>query len=310
MFATPLKSVLFGLASLLVASDANGNDACDLGNATQSGARVIGGRNARIGAWPWQVSVRAWSDHLCGGTVVGDRWILTAAHCLDPRFQTDRPGQHFTVQAGTHLRLIDAEDRPEGVKVVAVDDVFVPPGWNGDASTGLDIALLRLEEPVTDASVRPLELGEGAPPAAGSCAVVTGWGRTGRVPPASPQRTRMAVPQTLPNWLQEVGLPIVSAETCRPGFPALQSTMLCAGYAEGGRDACGGDSGGPLVVKGESGGWQLAGVVSQGDGCAVPGRYGVYTAVAPFRSWIRCVIAGAESQSCWDGALPSSPARR
>lgn len=85
-------------------------------------------------------------------------------------------------------------------------------------------------------------------------------------------------------------MPLVSRNTCQAGYQDLgytiTSRMLCAGYTQGGIDACKGDSGGPLVCrKGTK--WYLTGVVSWGVGCARKGRYGVYSDVMNLKKWLQ-----------------------
>ncbi|MBF0302854.1 MAG: serine protease, partial [Desulfamplus sp.] len=91
-----------------------------------------------------------------------------------------------------------------------------------------------------------------------------------------------------PAQLQEVDLPLVFNDECAAVFEEGEITdnMLCAGFAEGGKDACFGDSGGPLVVPYAKGGYNLIGIVSWGYGCAQPNSYGVYTRVSKMRDWI------------------------
>ena len=92
---------------------------------------------------------------------------------------------------------------------------------------------------------------------------------------------------TLENNLREVQVPIVSNETCKDSYgDIITSNMLCAGYPEGGKDACLGDSGGPLMVPAADNSWLLTAVVSFGVGCAQPDSYGVYTRVRPYLDWI------------------------
>jgi secreted trypsin-like serine protease len=93
--------------------------------------------------------------------------------------------------------------------------------------------------------------------------------------------------ETLENNLREVQVPIVSNETCNDSYGGIITpNMLCAGYPEGGADACFGDSGGPLMVPSDDNNWLLTAVVSFGVGCAQPESYGVYTRVRPYLEWI------------------------
>ena len=108
---------------------------------------------------------------------------------------------------------------------------------------------------------------------------VTGWGKTEE--------------GTLSATLCKTTVPYVTNAECNtPGSydGAIRTGMLCAGFREGGTDACGGDSGGPLVWHSPSG-TILAGVVSWGVGCAQANKYGVYTRVSAYRDWITRAIA-------------------
>ena len=98
----------------------------------------------------------------------------------------------------------------------------------------------------------------------------------------------LASAETLENNLREVEVPIVSNETCIDSYGEgiITPNMLCAGFAEGGKDACLGDSGGPLMVPSADNSWLLTAVVSFGVGCAQPDNYGVYTRVKPYLEWI------------------------
>ncbi|MBK8049191.1 MAG: serine protease [Anaerolineales bacterium] len=116
--------------------------------------------------------------------------------------------------------------------------------------------------------------------AAGKPAVVTGWGNT----------------QSFPQWpdgLRQVTVPLVAREACDvayqdTGYPpgTITDTMICAGVEEGGKDSCQGDSGGPLVVEDSFLGWWQVGVVSWGEGCALPQIPGVYAHAPAFTDWI------------------------
>lgn len=94
--------------------------------------------------------------------------------------------------------------------------------------------------------------------------------------------------------LRQVVVKIISPQVCkRRGWYSksfYEPTMLCAGYAAGGRDACLGDSGGPLQCFDMGGRWKLAGVVSYGNGCAKKNKPGVYTSIAKLLNWIKAYI--------------------
>ena len=92
----------------------------------------------------------------------------------------------------------------------------------------------------------------------------------------------------------EVEVPIIGVEKCQELYmkdSPVAPTNICAGYDEGGKDACTGDSGGPLVCSDAEGDWVLHGVTSWGTGCAEAGHPGVYTRVESYIGWINDVTS-------------------
>ncbi|KAJ8939284.1 hypothetical protein NQ318_014932 [Aromia moschata] len=228
-----------------------------------TGGRIVGGHDADIADYPYQLSLIYKSfGHFCGAALISPNWALTAAHCM-----LDITASDLTVHAGSSYRNSDDGQIVNVSKIISHADFVYRTGDS-------DIALLQLASDVTiqNASTIPLA---SASPQASAVAVVTGWGTTS-------ENANFEA-----DVLQVVQVPIVSREDCQTAYSVNQDditdTMLCAGYlGVGGKDACTGDSGGPLVVDGA-----LSGVVSRGRGCAEPAYPGVYTDVFYFREWIR-----------------------
>ncbi len=241
--------------------------------------RVLGGDDAQEGEWPSMVALvrvgnRPLASRLfCGGTVVAERWVLTAAHCL---FTTggfiENPSSIRVVADVLDLRDDDFADE------VIVSNIFVHPEY--DNTIGLppnDIALLEL---ATAVSAPPSKLFAGDTTLyTGSLGFIVGWGATAFV---------NNVGTDLPGRLQDATVPLVSLETCNDPVAyngIVTSRQLCAGFEEGGIDTCSGDSGGPIFII-ENGEVAQVGITSFGDGCGLPDRYGIYTDVSQFISWI------------------------
>lgn len=234
--------------------------------------KIVGGSIAIDGAFPWQVSLGvSWianprPAHFCGGSILSERWILTAAHCV-----SDLTPDQIAVTAGTN-RLAAGAKRHNIKRIVAHASY--------DAGTmDHDIALLELfDELELNAATAAISLVPAADEATllpeGRAMVVSGWGATyegGR----GVERLRF------------VEVPYVLRDTCnRPLVYDGQITenMICAGDILGGVDSCQGDSGGPLVVSAQPP--LLAGIVSWGVGCARPNKVGVYTRATQYADWI------------------------
>jgi secreted trypsin-like serine protease len=234
--------------------------------------RIIGGDASTEGSWPATVAFHS-DNQFCGGTLVDRRWVVTGAHCLYDSNNKLIPVDKMRVLAGS-VRL----DSPD-MQQILVTNAFPHPQYS---LSGLDydIALLELateaEPPATPIGLNPER------PAVGTDATVVGWGVTD------------VTSSTVVTNLREVILPIVSNETCNAPESyngRITENMLCAGLAEGGVDACFGDSGGPLMVY-TDGAWKLTGVVSFGQDCALPDKYGVYMRITAFESWILSYVDG------------------
>ncbi|EAT42902.1 AAEL005594-PA [Aedes aegypti] len=221
--------------------------------------RIVGGVDADIENFPYQLSLRRSGSHSCGASVISDRWALSAAHCTYPLPNV----AIMSLRGGTANRL-------EGGVIFNVESISNHPQYD-DWNLENDVCVLRTVEPMEGLHITPIQLvpAETYYPH-GTRAVLSGWGLT-------------SVPGSLPVTLQMVDIPVIEQETCRTGWPAgwVTDDMLCA--SEPGRDACNGDSGGPLVT----GGRQI-GIVSWGATNCLGNEPGIYARVAYplLRNWI------------------------
>ncbi|XP_063978657.1 serine proteinase stubble-like isoform X1 [Diachasmimorpha longicaudata] len=240
--------------------------------------RIVGGKAAPFGRWPWQVSVRRTSffgfssTHRCGGAVLNENWIATAGHCVD-----DLLTSQIRIRVGDYDFSSVQERLPYVERGIAKK--VVHPKYNF-FTYEYDLALVRLESSLVFAPhISPICLPATDDLLVGENATVTGWGR-------------LSEGGTLPSVLQEVSVPIVSNDRCKSMFlragrhEFIPDIFLCAGYENGGRDSCQGDSGGPLQVRGKDGRYFLAGIISWGIGCAEANLPGVCTRISKFVPWI------------------------
>ncbi len=244
--------------------------------------RIIGGSAIPIADAPWQVLITVRSQQQCGGALLNDRWIVTAAHCVDQ----SGPGD-ITVQLGT-----TSNPAPPAALRRTVSRVEVFPGWN-PRSFRNDIALLELaEEVLASPSTLPVTLPAAEDPAtwppAGSPATISGWGATDVNGAVSTELQRAAV-----RILANPGVP----ECGDYGDLFDPTSQICAGELQGGVDACQGDSGGALVTGLPA---TLTGLASTGIGCADRAYPGLYTRVTTYLPWVLANIGTP-------GMRPSAP---
>jgi trypsin len=246
--------------------------------APRPNAEIVGGNTAAAGRWPWQVAL-VFDDEpdnffaqFCGGTLVDELFVVTAAHCI-----TENNGS--VTRRGDIRVLTGTQSLDAGGTRRVVDQIVRHPNYN-DGTTDFDIAVIKLRTPVPGKKARLITVAQEAQLAAtGDRAFVTGWGSL---------LNNGDFPDDFTPDLQEVNVPIVSRSNCNDANSyngAITARMFCAGQT--GKDSCQGDSGGPLVVRDLQNRYQiLAGVVSWGTGCALANRYGVYSRVAVLRPWV------------------------
>lgn len=238
-----------------------------LSDGYSSGLQIVGGLVADIKDFPYQVSMMESGSHICGGSILNERWVLTAGHCVNA---LDGDATSASVRVGSSSRV-------SGGQVVNVIWAAEHPKFDIGTLTH-DVALMQLESDLdlTGVAAKPTQLvAPNAAPAAGQLLTVSGWG------------TLHSGDWDSPVDLYAVMLPSVPLDVCKQVYDSrgdlVDETMICAGV--GGKDSCQGDSGGPLVDAEHV----QVGVVSWGIGCGSPGFPGLYANLAhpELQDWIR-----------------------
>uniref|UniRef100_A0A673M660 Zgc:123295 n=1 Tax=Sinocyclocheilus rhinocerous TaxID=307959 RepID=A0A673M660_9TELE len=237
--------------------------------------RIVGGKNATAGAWPWQVSIHlTFQDidfgHFCGGTLINKDWVLSAAHCFQ-WFNASYIVMYFGRLNQSGFNLFETNR--------TASRFINHPNFN-ISNPDNDIVLVQLSSSVTFSDyIKPVCLAAaGSVFGGGTESWVTGWGR-------------LQPDGEVPDILQEVMIPIVNNSACANAYGgvniSITSNMICAGLLnQGGKGACQGDSGGPMISKSGSL-WIQSGIVSFGQRCADPTFPTVFARVSQYQDWIK-----------------------
>ncbi|KAJ8006781.1 hypothetical protein DPEC_G00110780 [Dallia pectoralis] len=202
--------------------------------------KIVGGQTASSGSWPWQVSLQSSGNLFCGGSLINNQWVLTAAHC----FRTIPPS--LTVVLG----LQNLQGSNPNSLTLSVSQIIVNPNYNSQTNDN-DLCLLKLSSTVTfNNFIQPVCLAASDSTFyTGTTSWVTGWGTT-------------SSGGSISNSLQEVSVPVVGNRECNCdyGVGSITNNMICAGLSAGGKDSCQGDSGGPMVSE-QGGRWIQSGIL-------------------------------------------------
>ncbi|OBS74131.1 hypothetical protein A6R68_15338 [Neotoma lepida] len=238
----------------------------------RNGDRIIDGYPCEKGSHPWQVALLRGDQLHCGGVLVSERWVLTAAHC--------KMGQ-YTVHLGSD-KIGD-----QSAQKIKASRSFRHPGYSTKTHVN-DIMLVRMDKPVKMSSkVQKVNLTSRCEPPGTSC-TVSGWGTT--TSPDVPYRAladAFLPTVTFPSDLMCSDVKLISSKECKKVYKdLLGKTMLCAGIPDSKTNTCNGDSGGPLVCNDT-----LQGLVSWGTyPCGQPNDPGVYTQVCKYDRWLQTTM--------------------
>ncbi|GJQ74673.1 KLK13 [Trypoxylus dichotomus] len=224
--------------------------------------RIVGGQPVlHRQDFAFQVSLRFNGWPICGASIIDNRHILTAAHCVTDDHGRLRSMSRYLAVVGDLRTDITSSGRV----IRRVTHMFVHENYDPNTIIS-DVAVLRIESLIFNPNINSIELAENLPPANTNC-TVSGWGLTAYEGEQSP-------------LLLFAHIKFISHEDCLNSYgPYLRPGMICAAYY--GRDSCSGDSGGPLVC----GGLQV-GIVSWGVECGHPDFPGVYASVPNYLEWI------------------------
>ena len=236
-------------------------------------ARIINGKEATQGNWPFMAAlvsrnVNAYDGQFCGASFIGERYVLTAAHCVDGNGREDLD----VVIGVSNLSASQAAQHR-----YAVENIYVHQYYNSVA-TGNDIAIIELVDKPSESVVNLVDGYVRGNLNDGQMLTVMGWGDQDASDGYASK-----------SELYQVNVPLVNQYECNSvphsGYASIGSDAFCAGYSDGGYDSCQGDSGGPIVVS-TNGTYEQLGIVSWGKGCAQSNAYGVYTNISYFDDWI------------------------
>ncbi|XP_011647067.1 venom serine protease Bi-VSP-like [Pogonomyrmex barbatus] len=254
---------------------------CGFSNVTLR--RIVGGDPAPLGAWPWitalgyrnskNPNVPRW---LCGGVLISSRHVLTAGHCVYGRSDLYK----------VRISDLDLNSDYDGAEPFEdfIERMTVHPEYNPKSYTN-DVAVLKTTQEIPFTYLRhpiclPVDDFNRNKNVENTYPFVAGWGSVYFHGPTS---TRLLQTQ----------IPVTTQQECKNAFRNFRTTVidnrvLCAGFANGGKDACQGDSGGPLmsINPRNQHTFYVIGVVSYGFKCAEPGFPGVYTKVTEFLDFI------------------------
>jgi prostatin (serine protease 8) len=264
---------------------------------------IVGGSPAADGAWPWQVRLLDSMDPqsgFCGGSLISNQWVLTAAHCV---VMDGKTIDSVVVGYGSTMQ--------SKLKLVPSAKIIVHPDYMKENHA--DLALVKLADPLPDAQW--VSIADAATEqklvTPGATLVVTGWGalwdfagfeealysRNKGFSEVDTHKLLTANALVSPEQLHQVEIEMISNDECAAAYKAyseaiqdnlvISQTELCAGSPAGAKDSCYGDSGGPLVVADDAGKYYQVGVVSWGSQCGNPVLPGVYNKLSRFQPWVQ-----------------------